>query len=239
MGGKQRLVKHIAPIINSVIGSRPFVSPFVGGGSIEAAVTAKSKHCNDANPYLIAMYNKCKAHGTDWLPSDFSEDEYKALRADKEGDPALAGFVVFACCFAGKFFQGYARGGGFNYADNGKRGLAKRFDGLKDATFSHGCYSALTIPEDALIYCDPPYAKTTGYAGAKDIGFCSVAFHDWARTQVAKGCIVLISEIESEPDFIPIWSRPFTRGLRSNGKNVKSSESLFVHESQAHMFSLL
>ena len=39
------------------------------------------------------------------LPETITEEQYQAIRANKDADPVLAGFVGFGCSFGGKWKQ--------------------------------------------------------------------------------------------------------------------------------------
>ena len=108
MGGKCLISNEIASIINPFTWGgldeehRPFVSLFCGGCAIEAKVKADIKICNDVHPYLIAMW---KGLQNGWTPPDaISKEEYQYIKAHKDEDPALTGFVGFGCSFGGKWF---------------------------------------------------------------------------------------------------------------------------------------
>lgn len=143
MGGKSRIARYIAEIINNTLngggafdeiprrqepysntfgadpqryGGACFVSLFCGSCSVESKVTGYDRIIlNDKHKYLIAMLRGVQA-GYE-LPETITEEQYQAIRADKDADPVLAGFVGFGCSFGGKWFGGYARNkGGTNYA---------------------------------------------------------------------------------------------------------------------------
>lgn len=77
--------------------------------------------------------------------------------------------------------------------------------------------------EYAVIYCDPPYASTTGYRG----GFDSDEFWEYAR-MAARNNIVLVSEYTSPPDIPCIAAFPKKMGLRqANGEQQVRTEKLF------------
>ena len=57
MGGKSRISKQIAEVLNSAIDKdTPFVSLLCGSCAIESKVQADVKILNDKHPYLIAMW---------------------------------------------------------------------------------------------------------------------------------------------------------------------------------------
>ena len=77
LGGKSKISKDIAKIINDEIGrnkSVPFVSLFCGSCAIESKVDANIKILNDAHPYLIALY-KSLQNGYE-LPNSISREQY-------------------------------------------------------------------------------------------------------------------------------------------------------------------
>ena len=89
-------------------------------------------------------------------------------------------------------------------------------------------FQALPIPQNAFIYCDPPYAGTTGY----NVGdFDSDRFWEWAR-EVSKQNLLAVSEYEAPDDFVPILEITKTCQYCATNKSKKTVEKLFVHESQ-------
>jgi len=161
------------------------------------------------------------------LPDYISEEDYKNIRANKNDDKVLAGFVGFGCSFGGKWFGGYARNkGGTNYAAQSKKSLLKDMATLMDAQFICRDYRDVELPEGCVIYADPPYNGTTGYG---KMVFDSQAFWEYART-VSQNHLMFISEQVAPDDFVAIWEKPFTRTLDRNKDNqFKVTEKLFVY----------
>ena len=84
------------------------VSLFCGACNVEAKVKGYDEIiCNDNQPYLIALF-KALQDGYD-LPEVITEEDYHYVKDHKDENPALTGFVGFACSFGGKWFGGYAR----------------------------------------------------------------------------------------------------------------------------------
>lgn len=138
-GGKYYISKQISEVINNELfgwkesnfkencggnREREFVSLFCGACSIETKINIPNKTCNDKHPYLIAMWQSLQ---NGWIPPDvITEDEYKYIRAHKDENPALTGFVGFGCSFGDKWFGGFARNKrGRNYASITKDGLLR------------------------------------------------------------------------------------------------------------------
>ena len=212
MGGKSRISKQIAEILNLAIDKdTQFVSLFCGSCAIESKVQADVKILNDKHPYLIAMW---QALQNGWTPPDVvTKEEYYHVKANMDENPALAGFVGFGCSFGGKWWGGYAKDKrGDDYCGQAKRGLLKDFPGVQSATFTCLDYHDVEIPDGAVVYCDPPYANTTGYTVGQ---FDTNEFWDYMR-QLSKRCDVYISEESAPDDFECIWSKEKVRTLEKN-----------------------
>ena len=155
VGGKSRIARQIAEIINNFAGGgQCFVSLFCGSCVIESLVNADIKILNDKHEYLIEMY---KGLQNDYkLPDNLTQEEYYYIKEHKNNDKILTGFVGFGCSFGGKWFGGYARNkGGTNYCGQSKRSVLKTMKGLTNAKFTSMDYRDVSIPENAIIYCDP------------------------------------------------------------------------------------
>lgn len=226
MGGKSRIATPLAQILNAT-GGACFVSLFCGGCSVESKVTGYDRIIlNDKHRYLIALLKGVQA-GYE-LPETITEEQYQTIKANKDADPVLTGFVGFGCSFGGRWFEGYARGkDGANYAAQSKRSLLKKMSTLGGAEFVCGDYRKVPIPPGAVVYADPPYANTTGYSGEK---FDSKEFWRAMRLLADTGHTVYISEQTAPPDFVCVWEKPLTRTLARNKDNrFKVTEKLFTY----------
>lgn len=231
MGGKCRIANDIANIINLLTWGgqneehRPFVSLFCGGCAVEAKVKAEFKICNDIHPYLIAMW---KGLQNGWTPPDaVSKEEYYYIKAHPDENPALTGFVGFECSFGGKWFGGYAHSKrGDDYCSQGKRGIMTDMMGLKDTTFVCGDYRDVVIPDNAVVFADPPYRNTTAYSTGI---FDHEAFWDYMRQLAKQGHKVFISEENAPDDFICIWHKEKIRTLKKDdNKSMVRIERLWT-----------
>ncbi len=198
MGSKNRIAKHILPIM--LAERKPdqwWVEPFVGGANMIDKVVG-NRIGNDSHEFLIALLVALR---DGYIPPTYiSKELYYAVKSKPQEYPKeLVGFVGFLCSFGGKWWGGYAfNKKGDNYAERGSRCLvkqAKNFDGI---VFKSGSYLELEIPENSLIYCDPPYANTCRY---KD-DFNHDIFWDWCRAQTKSGHTVFISEYYAPNDFV-------------------------------------
>lgn len=246
-GGKSRIAKNIARAIYEVSrrkvtdsggycddntscihgGDCSFVSLFCGSCAVESKMQGFSRViCNDKHKYLISLFRGVQS-GYD-LPESISEEQYRAIRNDKDVDPILTGFVGFGCSFGGKWFGGYARNkNGTNYALQSKKSLLRDMATLKTAEFICSDYRNVPIPYGAVVYADPPYNNTTGYGGEK---FDTEEFWRYMRLIAQTHHQVFISELQAPKDFICIWEKPFTRTLDRNKDNqFRVTEKLFTY----------
>lgn len=201
------------------------MSLFCGACSIEAKIAPSFNRviCNDKHPYLISLWHDVQNRRD--LPEIITEEEYKYVRAHKDEDPALTGFVGFGCSFGGRFFQGYAHGKSRSYAAEAKRGLEKKIQTLHNAEFLNLDYRDVPLPDGCIIYADPPYAGTKGYGFEM---FDTNAFWQYMR-EISKKHMVFISEQNAPEDFVSIWSKPLRRIMDVNKENnFFVIENLFV-----------
>jgi len=198
MGSKNRIAKHILPIMLSE--RKPdqwWIEPFVGGANMIDKVIG-NRMGNDTHEYLIALLTAIRDGYIP--PTDISKELYYAIKAEPQAYPKeLVGFVGFLCSFGGKWWGGYAfNNKGDNYAERGSRCLVKQAKNLDGVVFRSVSYLELELADHSLIYCDPPYANTCKY---KD-DFNHVVFWEWCRTQSKNGHTVFISEYSAPNDFV-------------------------------------
>lgn len=227
MGGKFRLAKYIAPIVaEAVPDDGEWWDPFCGGLSMSVALaraTGRPGVASDACAPLIALY-RAMLDGWD-PPTSLSESEYREARHLPDDDP-LKAFAGFGCSFGAKYFAGYARcSEGANYAGRARRALRRKIAVLRQEGVAVSCMrfeDRPVSPFRGAIYCDPPYAGTTGYPGAPPFdreAFLSRCV-EWARA----GAAVFVSEYDIDhPAFREVWSRTYkvslTAGLNGRAKH--------------------
>lgn len=196
-GGKARIAKELSAYLNAQLQKdQPFVDLFCGSCNVISKIDPnRQRFANDLHPDLIALFVHLQTGGE--LPSEVSEGMYKEVKA--KGEPWLRGFVGFGCSFAGKFFGGFARDNrAYNYAEVAKSSLSKKTQTLKDVKFSCGDYSSLSLPENALVYCDIPYKGTTGYSTGS---FDHLQFYRWVRANKDKRIFVSEYKENTPEDF--------------------------------------
>ena len=225
MGSKNRISKYILPII--LKDRKPdqwYVEPFCGGCNSLDKV-ANPRIGNDSNKYLIALLKEMQTQ-IPFNPPHIGEVEYRAIQKNKEMYPEwIVGYVGFNLSFAAKFFGGYRRdkAGIRNYENEARRNLQAQQNLLAGIDFYCMDYRSLLIPENSIIYCDPPYKGTTQY---KD-KFDHFAFYDWCREMKRKGHTIFVSEYSMPNDFVCVWEKEVSSNLDVSSKGKKETEKLF------------
>ena len=242
MGSKARHAKEILKAVNEELvacnyKSNVWVEPFVGGANmIEHVKESKTRIGNDSHFYLVEMLKSVR---DGWIPPEYvSEDEYKNARLNKESLPAyLVGFIGFGCSYSGKWFGGFARNISKdapdaellnktkrNYCAESKRNILKQVQRIKGVDFRNSNYEDLEIPNQSVIYCDPPYAGTTKY---KD-RFDNDRFWQWCDKQFQNGHKVFVSEYVAPEGWKCIWQKEVNNSLTKNTGGKKGVERLFT-----------
>lgn len=233
VGSKARLVKYIAPIIQSYIDENnieKYWEPFVGGGNLITHIKCKERFGSDINPYLIALLKQTQIDAS-IFPQTVSEAEYKAVQTSKNDYPDWYVGIVGFDSFGGKFFGGYPRGfknDGITPRDlfnEHYRALIKQAPLLKDIHLSCCDFRETKPIENFVIYCDIPYQNTTKYSNKE--AFPYDEFYKWCLEH-AKNNIVLISEYSMPKDFTCIWKKEVNTMLDSKGNGKPRTEKLFI-----------
>lgn len=91
-GGKSRIAREISELISALRGGGTFISLFCGSCAVEAKVKGFNRVIlNDKHKYLIALL---RAVQNDYNPPDMvTEEEYAAIKANKDADPAALGYL--------------------------------------------------------------------------------------------------------------------------------------------------
>lgn len=184
-GGKYKISKDLANVLNPITKGKPFVDLFCGACNVvEKITTASSRTANDNNPYLIALL-KAIQDGYE-PPVVVSEEEYQYTMSHLDENPALSGFVGIACSFSGGWKNGYARSDKYhtNYAKDGHNSLLRQKPKLEGVTFISYSYDRLPIPDGAVVYCDPPYRNKRKHYYVNKFNYD--AFTEWVEANKGK-----------------------------------------------------
>ena len=230
MGSKNRIAKHILPImLKDRKEGQYWVEPFVGGANMIDKVTG-NRIGADFNGYLIDALLLIRDEPQS-IPDIITEDEYKQAQLRKSG--GLDGFIGFAMSFGGKWFGGYRRdkAGTKGCIENmktqtrrSKNAAISQSENIKGVELVSSSYNGLEIPPNSIIYCDPPYEGTTGY---KD-KFNHEDFWTWCRVMSCEGHTIFVSEYNAPADFTCIWQQELNVSVAKNGKHKKAVEKLFT-----------
>ena len=189
MGSKAKIAKYIIPeLIKDRKENQYFIEPFVGGANLICNIGGL-RIGNDKCQYIIALL---KSIQSGWIPPDsICKNTYESIKQNKDNyPPELVGFVGYGCSFGGKFFNGYiGTYGKRSYAGEASRSLTKQAKKIQNIEFIYGDYRELKIPDNSIIYCDPPYEETTEYRYKIDYDL----FWEWCRSKSVDGHRVFIS----------------------------------------------
>lgn len=238
-GGKQRIAKRlVSEVIQPLLDSGSYTlyaEPFAGSCNVISQVKFDKRLASDIDPYIIATLEAASKGCI--FPESIGEDTYKSIKAEPESYPEdLVGFVGYGCSFGAKWFGGYARSpkSDRNYAAEASRSLKRKGELLKGTGFHVGDYrelfNLLYLDSPALIYCDIPYAETTGY---KSGDFDHQQFYAFAQELARKGHTILVSEYEhnaiaaGQGDRI-VWKTESKQDMRSKDGKRKSTVEVVI-----------
>ena len=229
MGSKRRIAKEILPIIlKDRKEGQWYVEPFCGGCNLIDKVT-ENRIASDINKYLIAFLKYVQEN--EFNPEHIGEDKYKEIQKNKDNYPDwLVGYVGFNLSFGAKFFGGYRRdkAGKRDYENEAQQNIEAQQPYLKGIQFFNCNYYELEIPNESIIYCDPPYQGTTKYKNGLDYN----KFWDWCREKINEGHKIFVSEYNAPEDFECVWEKEIVSSLTKDTGSKKGIEKLFVHKSQ-------
>lgn len=228
MGSKNRIAKEILPIMESYRKlNQIWVEPFVGGANLIDKCNGKCI-ASDSNRYLISLYKQVMLG---WMPpKNITETEYNDIKKNKENYPEeLVAYVGFALSYGGKWFGGWCRDSKNvrNYVEESYNNAYKQFSELKqkNIVFNYGSYDEIEIPNNSLIYCDPPYNGTTAYKNKFD----SEYFYKWCVDMANIGHTVFVSEYQVlHPKFTKIWEKKVSSSLTKDTGSKVGIECLYI-----------
>ena len=226
-GGKAKIAKELSVFLQSKITpNQTFVDLFCGSCNVVSKIQAKERIANDLHKELIALHIAVQ-QGQE-LPSAISEEEYKSVKLNKENYPDwLVAFVGFGCSFAGRYFEGYARGVDQNYANCAKNSITKKHATMGSVKFVTSNYSDVQIPPESLIYCDIPYKDTKKYSVGS---FDHSAFYKYAKQKQSEGHTVYVSEYEHNvPEgWVVVWRHESRKSIRNKEGEQESTVEVLM-----------
>lgn len=226
------IAKPLAAAIRANTSATRLWEPFCGGlNATQALVDAGFRvYASDANAALVSLYAGWRAGWRPPPPELITREGYAAAKALPDSDP-LKAFYGVGLSFGGAWFGGFTgavveRGGRRDdYYGAAFRALTR--DTLAPAVIA--CVSFLAVrpaPAPFAIYCDPPYAETTGYSatGAFDhVGF-------WARCRwwAACGVDVFVSEYSAPPDVVEVARFAKRKTMSASTNTDVATDRLFL-----------
>ena len=222
LGGKSKTRKQISAYLESVRKpDQTYFEPFVGGAWVLQEMSGY-RVASDSNKALITMYYALQ---DGWLPpEEVSESLYAEYKAKQDDSDPLTAFIGIGCSFGGKWFGGYARQKGYNFAAGGRRALQKQLPFIMGVRFLAQDYREWH-PKNKLIYCDPPYENTTGYKDKFDHTLFWNTMREWSKCNT-----IVISEYKAPDDFACVLEIPTKTIIRdAENKPLQSVERLFMY----------
>lgn len=227
-GGKARIAKYIAPIVNAERAGRFCWEPFCGGLGMTAHL--KPDLASDAHPGLIALYNKLRVE-PGWLEGfDCTEADYAFAKTLADDDPIKA-FIGFGCSFGGNWFRALAKqhpkvSGGRAQSIVSANTLKIKLESCAGVAFSCGSFFDVVPSGGSILYLDPPYADTVAYSGVP--AFDHARFCDLVEGWTRAGSICFVSEY-TFPLGQEVWSRTShgTAGAGVSGRGKELTERLY------------
>jgi len=233
VGGKHKIGIEISKLINNIVDCKcvdGYFEPFCGSlGMFKHMLKFEYKKylASDSHSDLIQLWNELKLNKL-VLPKTFDEKNYNEIKELKSPN-AMKAVAGFGMSFGGKYFGGYIQkySGGSNR--NFYREVTNSLEKIRikiqipNINFYNKSYNEWE-PKNMLIYCDPPYEKTTGYSTG---AFNSKNFWDLME-KWSKDNYVFISEESAPPGFVSIWSKKKKRTLDKKDRKY-STEHLFVY----------
>lgn len=228
MGSKSRIVDGFLPtVLKDRKEGQLYIEPFGGGMNVICNVDGR-RIANDIHTPLIEMWKKLV---DGWIPNLYSKEEYEYIKHHRhEYEDYELGWVGFVCAYRGMYFCGFAdevRVSESRHA-NGQLAMRKNIlaqvEKMKGVEFLNKPYYELEIPDNSIIYCDPPYKDTEEYAVK---GFDHDRFWEWVRVKDNEGHSVFVSEYQAPDDFRSVWNKEIL--MLAGSKKVVRLEHLFKY----------
>ncbi len=237
LGGKARigkwLVEHIAPYASPAL---KYVEPFLGGANSfqYLAPMFQTRYVGEANASVAAMWEAVRCG---WLPPKALTRERYAELKEQTHPSALKGFAGTGCSYRGKWFGGYVPAELWDsyhqryirssvlVAHEQVSKIAPLIQSVKGRVYACD-YSEWRITPDCFVYCDPPYATTTGYATEFD----HERFWRTARKWRKLGALVIVSEMIAPSDWkiLAARERKHMMKIPDSASNDSRIERLYI-----------
>lgn len=241
LGGKTRTAPRIAGHITELATpGATYWEPFIGGANVAAAVS-KSRSFNhlqlsDIHADLVQMWDRATHHN--WVPpASIDRAEWERLRDGPECPERT--FAGFGASFRGKWWGGHYTDDGESDVNTNQRGVIRKARHMRmtPATFTTRAYHECEPSPGDVVYCDPPYAGTTGYDATDP--FDHQRFWSWCETMSKWGVHVLVSEFTAPETWAPVFTVEHTStvDVSSAKRDVESLYYLRGSETEDALFA--
>jgi site-specific DNA-adenine methylase len=174
----------------------------------------------DTNKSVILMWQEAQKG---WIPPiTCTEKHFEELKNNGK-DSAEKGFIGHQFGYGGQYFLAFR-------TKYGKSPIQKKASDnvvdistkLHNVSFNYGDYKQFTNLKGYIIYCDPPYSKTTQY----NDNFDSEKFWEWCE-YMSENNIVFVSEYKAPKGILKIFSKKVKlTGKKTN--TLEKTEKLFL-----------
>lgn len=252
MGGKFRQSKVISNYVKKNFScNQTYVEPFCGMVSVASKVSDNFTNVILAdNDEFVILLLKSLVNNTfvPYNPTDQNqiERDYKIFAKYKHMEISdinvehlpMVAYWGYGMSFGGKWFAGLARdyrcdkdAPSLQITKNVNESLLKIQKSLKNIPnlkIIHSSYDELEIPDNSVVYLDPPYInRTKAYKNTN--GFDHVKFWEWNRN-LSMRCNVITTEYEVPDDFEVIhnWGDTVVRHFNGESKNKGNTNEVLV-----------
>lgn len=204
-----------------------WVEPFVGGANMIDKVKGW-RIGSDLNEYVIALLNEMTK--PNFEAPEISEEKYNDIKLSQSEYPKwVVGYAGTQLSFGATWFGSYRRDkkGKRNYCLEARNNVNKQAKNLDGASFKNFAYDELPIPNNSIIYCDPPY-DTKATKGKYKNDFDHSSFWQWCREKSKNGHTVFVSEYNAPDDFKCLWQMEMNQRMNNNADTSKAIEKLFI-----------
>lgn len=110
--------------------------------------------------------------------------------------------------------------------DRKRRSMVCRTFMRLNIIFINTTYNKILLPNNCIIYCDPPYRNTTKYKYKDKLDY--EQFYNWCRDMKEAGHTVFVSEYNMPDDFTCVWSKEQVSSLTRDTGSKTALEKLFT-----------
>jgi DNA adenine methylase len=226
MGSKNRIAKHILPImLKYKTPEMTWVEPFVGGANMIDKMEGKRIGADISEHLIKALcLVRDEPHKIPKNNTEYTEEMFNNAKQSDLSNPVDC-FAMFQYTFGSIFKGSWAKNKrGTDYVRECVKNVLLQSKKIQDVCFINSKYRDLQIPQKSIIYCDPPYEGTAKY---KTEDFNHADFWQWCREKTNEGHIVFVSEYNAPEDFYCIWEQEIKSILGKNN-NKNAMERLFT-----------